>query len=66
MPSVCPPLCAGVSLLRARVAHPVRSLRCAVCVLANSHGWQLGELNEWSKKTNTELATHIPMIIRVP
>eukprot|EP01047_Picozoa_sp_COSAG01_P038039 COSAG01_NODE_3062_length_6651_cov_63.810745_2_plen_226_part_00 len=24
------------------------------------------ELNEWSKKTNTELATHIPMIIRVP
>eukprot|EP01060_Flectonema_neradi_P013715 TRINITY_DN2044_c3_g1_i1.p1 TRINITY_DN2044_c3_g1~~TRINITY_DN2044_c3_g1_i1.p1 ORF type:complete len:515 (+),score=109.60 TRINITY_DN2044_c3_g1_i1:42-1586(+) len=30
------------------------------------HGWQLGELNEWSKKTNTELATHIPMLIRVP
>lgn len=27
---------------------------------------QLGELNEWSKKTNTELATHIPLIIRVP
>ena len=26
----------------------------------------VGELNEWSKKTNTELATHIPMIIRVP
>ena len=30
------------------------------------HGWQLGELNEWSKKTNTELATHIPLLIRVP
>lgn len=27
---------------------------------------QLGELNEWSKKTNTELAVHVPLIIRVP
>jgi len=24
---------------------------------------QLGELNEWSKKTNTELATHVPLLI---
>eukprot|EP00051_Salpingoeca_urceolata_P028465 m.487006 g.487006 ORF g.487006 m.487006 type:complete len:523 (+) comp24735_c0_seq1:84-1652(+) len=30
------------------------------------HGYQLGEGNEWSKKTDTELATHVPMIIRVP
>ena len=30
------------------------------------HGYQLGELNEWSKKTNTELATRVPMIVRVP
>jgi len=30
------------------------------------HGYQLGELNEWSKKTDTELATHVPLIIRVP
>ena len=29
------------------------------------HGYQLGELNEWSKKTDTELATRVPMIIRV-
>ena len=29
-------------------------------------GYQPGELNEWSKKTNTELAAHIPLIIRVP
>lgn len=28
--------------------------------------WCRGELNEWSKKTNTELATHIPLLIRVP
>ena len=34
---------------------------CAVDVCC-----QLGELNEWSKKTNTELATHIPLLIRVP
>ena len=25
-----------------------------------------GELNEWSKKTDTELATRVPFIIRVP
>ena len=29
-------------------------------------GYQLGELNQWSKKTNTELATHVPLIVRVP
>jgi hypothetical protein len=39
------------------------SLACFFCATT---GWQLGELNEWSKKTNTELATHIPLIIRVP
>lgn len=35
-------------------------------VFHSDHGYQLGELNEWSKKTNTELAVHIPLIIRVP
>jgi hypothetical protein len=29
-------------------------------------GYQLGELNEWSKKTTTELATRVPLIIRAP
>ena len=29
-------------------------------------GYQLGELNEWSKKTTTELANRVPFIIRVP
>ena len=37
-----------------------------ITIFHSDHGWQLGELNEWSKKTNTEIATHIPMIIRVP
>ncbi|KAK2146747.1 hypothetical protein LSH36_584g01041 [Paralvinella palmiformis] len=30
------------------------------------HGWNLGENAAWSKCTNFELATHAPMIIRVP
>ena len=30
------------------------------------HGYQLGELNEWSKKTNNELAVRVPLIIRAP
>lgn len=30
------------------------------------HGYQLGELNEWSKKTNTELAVRVPLMVRVP
>ena len=30
------------------------------------HGWHLGENAAWSKCTNFELATHAPMMIRVP
>merc|ERR1712217_578851 len=37
-----------------------------IVVFHADHGYQLGELNEWSKKTNTELATHIPLLMRVP
>ena len=37
-----------------------------IVVFHSDHGYQLGELNEWSKKTNTELATHVPLIIRAP
>eukprot|EP00039_Didymoeca_costata_P011426 m.160533 g.160533 ORF g.160533 m.160533 type:complete len:713 (+) comp15169_c0_seq2:37-2175(+) len=37
-----------------------------ITVFHADHGYQLGELNEWSKKTNTELATRVPLIIRVP
>ena len=29
-------------------------------------GYHLGEANEWSKKTNAELAVHVPLLIRVP
>lgn len=37
-----------------------------IVVFHSDHGYQLGELNEWSKKTDTELATRVPLIIRVP
>eukprot|EP00927_Polykrikos_kofoidii_P074488 TRINITY_DN7048_c0_g1_i1.p1 TRINITY_DN7048_c0_g1~~TRINITY_DN7048_c0_g1_i1.p1 ORF type:complete len:948 (+),score=126.41 TRINITY_DN7048_c0_g1_i1:68-2911(+) len=37
-----------------------------IVVFHSDHGYQLGELNEWSKKTNTELAVHVPLIIRAP
>lgn len=30
------------------------------------HGWNLGENAVWSKCTNFELATHAPMMVRVP
>jgi iduronate 2-sulfatase len=30
------------------------------------HGYQLGEHAEWTKETNFEIATHAPMLIRVP
>eukprot|EP01013_Petalomonas_cantuscygni_P016724 TRINITY_DN3376_c0_g2_i1.p1 TRINITY_DN3376_c0_g2~~TRINITY_DN3376_c0_g2_i1.p1 ORF type:complete len:562 (+),score=84.73 TRINITY_DN3376_c0_g2_i1:237-1922(+) len=37
-----------------------------IVIFHSDHGWQLGEMNEWSKKTNTELATQVPLMIRVP
>ena len=37
-----------------------------IVVFHSDHGYQIGELNEWSKKTNTELATRVPLIIRAP
>ena len=36
-----------------------------ITIFHSDHGYQLGELNQWSKKTNTELATHVPLLIRV-
>lgn len=35
-------------------------------VLLGDHGWNLGEQALWSKMSNFELATHIPLIIRAP
>ena len=37
-----------------------------IVIFHADHGYQLGELNEWSKKTDTELATRVPLMVRVP
>ena len=35
-------------------------------VLHSDHGWHLGEYAMWEKRTNWELGTRVPLIIRVP
>lgn len=35
-------------------------------VLHSDHGWHLGEYAMWEKRTNWELATRVPLIMRVP
>ncbi len=37
-----------------------------VVILWGDHGWKLGEYRDWSKHTNFELDTHVPMILRTP
>lgn len=37
-----------------------------VVVFWGDHGWQLGEHGEWDKHTNFNLATHAPVMYRVP
>ena len=40
--------------------------RNTLVVFWGDHGWQLGEHTEWCKHTNFEVATHAPLILRVP
>ena len=35
-------------------------------VLHSDHGWHLGEYAQWEKRTNWELGTRVPLIMRVP
>ncbi len=37
-----------------------------IIVLWGDHGWHLGELNHWAKKTAFELATRAPLILSAP
>ena len=37
-----------------------------VVLMHSDHGYQLGEHNEWEKKTNYELAARVPLVISCP
>eukprot|EP00035_Acanthoeca_spectabilis_P029845 m.6657 g.6657 ORF g.6657 m.6657 type:complete len:652 (+) comp3870_c0_seq1:1-1956(+) len=37
-----------------------------VVAFHGDHGWHLGEQGEWTKKTNFELGTRVPLLIRAP
>eukprot|EP01006_Ploeotia_vitrea_P045533 TRINITY_DN66951_c0_g1_i3.p1 TRINITY_DN66951_c0_g1~~TRINITY_DN66951_c0_g1_i3.p1 ORF type:complete len:526 (+),score=35.83 TRINITY_DN66951_c0_g1_i3:39-1616(+) len=37
-----------------------------VILIFGDHGWQLGEHGEWCKRTNFELATRVPLLVKVP
>ena len=37
-----------------------------IVVLCSDHGYQLGEKGTWTKRTNWEIATRVPLLIRVP
>ena len=37
-----------------------------ITLFTSDHGYHLGEQNMWAKMTDTELATRMPLIIRVP
>lgn len=37
-----------------------------IVILWGDHGWYLGDFGDWCKHTNEEIATRVPMMIRVP
>jgi iduronate 2-sulfatase len=37
-----------------------------IVILWGDHGWKLGEYSSWTKHTNFELDTHVPMILSDP
>ena len=37
-----------------------------IVVVWGDHGWHLGDLGVWGKATNYEIATRVPLIVRVP
>ena len=52
-----------------RVMSTVRELGVrdnTLVVMHADHGYQLGEHNEWEKKTNYELAARVPLVISCP
>tara|TARA_R110002049_G_scaffold285698_4_gene466941 strand:+ start:53885 stop:55534 length:1650 start_codon:yes stop_codon:yes gene_type:complete len=41
-------------------------LENTIVILCSDHGWHLGEQSAWSKMTNFEVATRVPLIIAAP
>lgn len=37
-----------------------------IVVLWGDHGWKLGDHSSWTKHTNFECDTHVPLLVRVP
>lgn len=37
-----------------------------ITILTGDHGWALGENQEWSKFSNSEVATRVPLMVSVP
>jgi len=37
-----------------------------IVILWGDHGWYLGDFGDWCKHSNDEIATRVPMILRVP
>lgn len=63
---------ASVSYMDRNVGHVLAALEKlglkdnTIVILWGDHGWYLGDFGDWCKHTNEEIATHVPMIIRVP
>lgn len=63
---------ACVSYMDAQVGKVIAELerldlrKDTIVIIWGDHGWKLGEYSEWSKHTNFELDTHVPMIISDP
>lgn len=63
---------ASVSYIDAQIGRLVEGLKKnglyenTIIVIWGDHGWKLGEHNAWSKQTNYEIDTRVPMIISGP
>jgi len=63
---------ACVSYVDAQIGRLLGALRSqglennTIVLILGDHGFSLGEAGHWCKKTNFELDTHVPLMIRIP
>jgi arylsulfatase A-like enzyme len=63
---------ASVSYIDAQIGRLLTALKSegladnTIVVLWGDHGWHLGDHGQWTKHTNFEYATRLPLIIKVP